>query len=96
MSSTESAGRATNPTDAATASTAGTDASPSSRLRTAIAIAVPPLGRRRMWLLLVESCPNCGYSHVHRALGSTGGRRAGTCGTSYYVRVVRSQGRTAA
>lgn len=61
------------------------------------ATAVPPLGRRALWLLLVSSCPLCGgYSHVHRAGSPTGGIRNAGCGRgSYYVQVVRAQGRVA-
>lgn len=70
--------------------------SASPRLPVAIATAVPPLGRRRLWLLLVEACPHCTYAHVHRAAAAIGGARAGGCGRTYYVRVARAQGRTAA
>lgn len=63
----------------------------------AVATAVPPLGRRTLWLHWVPSCPFCGYGHAHRAGGLTGGIRQAGCGRgSYYVRVRRTQGRAVA
>ena len=66
------------------------------RLPVANAIAVPPVGRRRLWLWLVRSCPYCALTHVHRAGGIDGAARTGGCGRDYFVRVVRSEGRAAA
>lgn len=48
------------------------------------AVAYPPSGRRRHWLLLVRCCPHCGGTHAHR--GDSGARRAGR-GRTYYLRV---------
>lgn len=67
------------------------------RLPTVNAIAVPPLGRRTLWMHWVASCCYCGYGHAHRSPGITAGVRESGChrGT-YYVRVQRAQGRAVA
>lgn len=106
MSERENAGRGLHPapgvnitaTQQEPASTPASRAKRSAQHRLPVvnAIAVPPLGRRRMWLLLVDSCPWCRLAHVHRAASSHGGRRYGCCGRPYHVRVLRAQGRSAA
>lgn len=62
-------------------------------------IVYPPSFRRRLHVVVVESCVYCGTSHVHRS-GSTGGVRRAGCGRGLYdVRPVlprRRPGRAAA
>ncbi len=61
------------------------------------AVAVPPIGRRTMWMLWVASCCLCGLAHRHQAGAPVGGVRDATCGGgAYYVRVVRQQVRKVA
>jgi hypothetical protein len=44
---------------------------------TVSAFAYPPCARRRLWLLLVTSCPYCASVHAHRGAQHGGVRRAG-------------------
>lgn len=53
-------------------------------VRSTAAQAYPPAGRRSLWLLLVKSCPFCGYAHAHRG-GPTGGLREAGCGRGEYA-----------
>lgn len=68
---------------------------------TAVAAAAgfAPVGRRRLWLLLVPDCPFCGQVHAHRG-GPSGGARAAGCGRGAYELAVtqhrRGQERAAA
>lgn len=49
------------------------------------AVAYPPAGQRRYWLLVVQSCPKCagGGPHAHRG-GQDGGLRRAGCGRGRY------------
>lgn len=49
------------------------------------AVAYPPAGQRRHWLLVVQSCPKCpgGGPHAHRG-GQNGGLRRAGCGQGRY------------
>lgn len=49
------------------------------------AVAYPPAGLRRYWLLVVQSCPKCtgGGPHAHRG-GQDGGLRRAGCGQGRY------------
>lgn len=101
MSPNSSGGRVTTPTAAEISPppsvSIAANGSRDGRHLVVSAIAIPPLGRRRLWLLLVQSCSWCSCSHVHRAGSPTGGLRyAGCGGGQYYVQVVRAQGRVAA
>ncbi len=62
------------------------------------AVAVPPIGqRRRLWMLWAASRGYAGYADLHRAGSPVGGVQREGCGQgSYYVLVVREQGRAAA
>jgi hypothetical protein len=51
------------------------------------AYAAPPIGRRRMWALVVPDCPWCRHLHLHRATGREGGLRVASCGRPYRLRV---------
>jgi hypothetical protein len=53
----------------------------------AVAFVSPPIGRRTLPLLVVVDCPTCHHVHTHRSTGPHGGRRVGSCGTAYVVRV---------
>lgn len=62
------------------------------------AVVYPPSFRRRLHVVVVESCPYCATAHVHRS-GSVGGVRRAGCGRGWYdVRPIlrRRQGRAAA
>jgi hypothetical protein len=50
--------------------------------------AAPPVGRRRMWAVVVPVCCWCRGLHIHRAAGARGGLRVGSCGRAYLVRLV--------
>lgn len=50
----------------------------------AVAYLSPPIGRRGLPLLVVVDCPACHHVHTHRGRG---GRRVGSCGASYLLRV---------
>lgn len=58
------------------------------------AVAVPPVGRRHLWMLWVPACPHCGLAHRHVAAGPVGGVREPTCGgPTYSVQIPREQRR---
>jgi hypothetical protein len=51
------------------------------------AVAYPPAGHRRRWLVVVLRCTQCQGSHHHYLGDNTGGLRRRGCGAgSYYVR----------
>jgi hypothetical protein len=52
---------------------------------TAVAYLSPPIGRRSLWAVVVVRCPICSHLHIHRSTGPHGGRRTGSCGTSYRI-----------
>lgn len=47
--------------------------------------AAPPAGRRRLWAVVIPTCPACGLLHLHRSTGQHGGTRTGSCGAEYRV-----------
>jgi hypothetical protein len=51
------------------------------------ALAFPPCARRRLWLLLVPSCPLCDGVHAHRGARHGGVRRSGCDRGEYLVRI---------
>lgn len=55
----------------------------------AIGFVSGPVGRRTLPLTVVVRCPACSRVHTHR--GDEGGRRVGSCGASYTVRIAGGQ-----
>jgi hypothetical protein len=54
--------------------------------------AVPPTGRRALWMWWVARCALCGSAHLHRAGSSVGGVRGAGCGRgTYYARIICEQ-----
>jgi hypothetical protein len=47
----------------------------------------PPAGRRALGAIVVPIGPFCGHLHLHRSTGPHGGRRRGSCGTEYVIRL---------